>query len=340
MAAQELQIYTAKAGEVAAAHAENLLGSMRFGLQPIAEPLDVCQQVLVSPLHVPVAWCEEVWLSKQPVQRLQEPGLVCHHNGEIALGVIEVPELSASAPGMRPLELAAEQAYKTLFAFIDKLGYHHLWRTWNYMADINLVTNGLERYQQFNVGRQHGFAASARHVTGNVPAACAIGTRSGPLSLAFIAGRVPTVAVENPRQVSAYHYPEQYGPRSPTFSRASLARVGQQELLLLSGTASIVGHQTLHHGDVRRQTLEVLTNIDAVLAQASDYSKAKQAYRTQDMLLRVYVRHATDYAAVKEVLTEQLGDGLDAMYLHADICRSDLDVEIEGLAWQNLRNTP
>jgi hypothetical protein len=33
-------------------------------------------------------------------------------------------------------------------------------------------------------------------------------------------------------------------------------------------------------------------------------------------------------------LNERIGTDHQALYLHADICRADLDVEIEGIAWQ------
>lgn len=204
------------------------------------------------------------------------------------------------------------------------------------MPAITAVTHGLERYRQFNAGRQLGFEASARRVTGNVPAACAIGVRTGPLSVAFLAGRTPTVALENPRQVSAYNYPPQYGPLSPTFSRASLAQLHQQELLLLSGTASIVGHETLHTGDAEEQTQEILRNIEAVLAQANAHTRSTAAYTLQELQLRVYVRHAKDGDRIRAIVDQAIGDGQPALYLEADICRPDLDVEIEGIAWHTL----
>ena len=64
--------------------------------------------------------------------------------------------------------------------------------------------------------------AYRRDLTGNVPAACALGSRNGsPLVIYFLASRQPVTPVENPRQISAYDYPAQYGPK-PAFSRASI----------------------------------------------------------------------------------------------------------------------
>ncbi len=100
-----------------------------------------------------------------------------------------------------------------------------------------------------------------------MPAASALGFESGPLTICFFAAReAMPLAIENPRQVSAYKYPEDYGPRSPTFSRASAIELHGQTVLFISGTASIVGHQTMHAGDVVAQTQETIVNIKATVA--------------------------------------------------------------------------
>jgi chorismate lyase / 3-hydroxybenzoate synthase len=318
----------------------HMLGHMSFGLQRHASDIaGVRQHLYAEPLHPIDSVRSELWLSKAPTQAWQESRMQCQSNDDVLFGVIEIPEPLHTEDGTRPLEKATQIAYRQLFGTLDKYDYKYLWRAWNYMPHITEVTHGLERYQQFNLGRQQGFASSARTVTGNVPAACALGAHGGPLSVAFLAGRSPTVPIENPRQVSAYHYPKQYGPRSPTFSRASLAQLHQQELLLLSGTASIVGHETVHVGDVKNQTLEILTNIQAVLSQANLHSKSVTGYRLQDLNMRVYVRHAKDADQIRSILNERIGTDHQALYLHADICRADLDVEIEGIAWQPIAHS-
>jgi chorismate lyase / 3-hydroxybenzoate synthase len=318
----------------------HLLGHITFGLQRRHSNHAVAaQHVFCQPLHAPALVGTEQWFSRQTLQPIQIPGVHGYYNNDVVFGVIELPEPAETSNGLRPLEQAAQTAYKLLFETLDQYQYPYLWRAWNYMADITQVTHGLERYQQFNAGRQLGFAASARQVTGNVPAACAIGVRSGPLSVAFLAGRSPTVAIENPRQISAYHYPDQYGVLRPTFSRASLATLGQQELFLLSGTASIVGHETVHIGNVQEQTIETLRNIQTVMAQANLASQSPEGYQLRDLQLRAYVRHAQDMDTVRDVLSSQLGDDSQVLYLNADICRHNLDIEIEGIAWKTISPT-
>ncbi len=254
------------------------------------------------------------------------------HDDDVLFGVIELPE-TAFPPDVdkAPLQQATESAYGQVLALIDALHFPHLLRCWNYMADINGHSAGLERYRQFNLGRHGAFLAHGRDVVGSVTAACALGFAQGPLMIAFLAGRVAPLAIENPRQVSACHYPRQYGPRSPTFARANLVRWGSQELLFVSGTASIVGHATLHPGDVVAQTRETINNIEALLAEANRVA-GQASFSLADLLYKVYVRHPADLRQIQTELAQRVGHSLRAVYLQADVCRQDLLIEIEASA--------
>jgi len=244
--------------------------------------------------------------------------------------------LFEAGAGKTPLQQATESAYRQVFALLDTLHYPYLFRFWNYIADINTHSFGLERYHQFNLGRQDAFLAHGRDVVGNVPAACALGTTAqGLLIIAFLAGRVAPLNIENPRQISAYEYPQEYGPRSPTFSRASLVRLGQDEVLFISGTASIVGHATLHPADVVAQTRETMANIKAVLAEANRLASPSW-FDLSSLSYKVYVRHPADQAQIRAELERIVGTAPNAIYLRADVCRQDLLLEIEATAAQPL----
>src|SRR4029453_9385002 len=80
------------------------------------------------------------------------------------------------------------------------------------------------------------------------------------LQVFWLAGKVPGTSLENPRQVSAYHYPRVHGPTSPTFARALIA---PDQTGLISGTASIVGHASQHHDDPMEQLEETVRNLSA-----------------------------------------------------------------------------
>ena len=270
----------------------------------------------------------EAWLGLGPLGSGSCGDLHYRHDAEWLFGVITLDETAYPFNGTASLQQAAEAAYRQIFALQDALGYPCLHRCWNYMADINGISHDLERYRQFNVGRQLAFLASERQVAGQLPAACALGYADGPLTVAFLAGRSPSTALENPRQLSAYRYPPQYGPRSPTFARASLLQRADQYLLLVSGTASIVGHETLHHDDAAAQARESLANIMAVVEAANRQLK-RNAFGIEHGHYRVYVRHAAQLPQIRQTL-QAAGLPANALYVAADICRTDLLLEIEA----------
>jgi chorismate lyase / 3-hydroxybenzoate synthase len=231
------------------------------------------------------------------------------------------------------MHAAAQRAYRDLFEVLEAGPCPHVLRLWNYFADINRDVGGSERYRQFNAGRQQAFFEAHQSAFEGSPAACALGMRGGPLQVSFLAGQTPPLAIENPRQVSAYRYPAAYGPRSPTFSRAALAEIGGgRQVLFISGTASIVGHASMHIGDVRRQTEESLCNIAALRQVAAD--RAEVAFAAASLIYTVYLRDAADLPAVREAFEREVGAessaAREAIYLQADICRADLLVEIEA----------
>lgn len=249
------------------------------------------------------------------------------HDGEWLWGSLAHPDGETGLAGL------AERAYRDVFATLAATGYAHLQRVWNYLPRINADGGGLERYRQFNLGRQQAFLDCGQPAFEGAPAACAIGTHGGPFSLRFLAGRQRPVAVENPRQVSAYRYPDTYGPRSPSFSRAALVDASRgRTALLISGTASIVGHESRHAGDVRAQTRETLANLQALIDAAHAHTAARFALR--ELVCVVYVRRATDWPAIEAELRAALGADAPALQgvvaLEADICRADLLIEIEA----------
>lgn len=285
-------------------------------------------QMLTPILDGADATCE-VWLSNASLTQGRRGALRYRYNDELLFGVIELPERGRSHASGTPLQQAAESAYRQILTLLADLNYPYMYRFWNYMADINGVSHGLERYQQFNLGRQDAFLACGRELAGELPAACALGLAHGSLKIAFLVGRTPALAIENPRQVSAYEYPQEYGPRSPAFSRASLLRFPQEEVLFISGTASVVGHETLHQADVVAQTRETLANLEAVITEANCLL-GKPKFDLASICYRVYVRHAADVLLIRNEMSRVISPTIRAIFLQADICRQDLLLEIEA----------
>jgi enamine deaminase RidA (YjgF/YER057c/UK114 family) len=266
----------------------------------------------------------EVWHARNRCNPPAWP--IRYRQGETLLfGSVSLDEAAGDA--RPPLQATTEAAYASIFELLEARGYHAL-RFWNYFPAINQESHHKERYRQFNIGRQDAFLAHGRSI-GNVPAACALGSAGGGLHIAFLAARADVTSIENPRQVSAYHYPSQYGPRSPTFARAGLVRLGGRDMLFISGTASIVGHQSLHDGDVAAQTRECLHNIAAIVAEANRQAPGA-CFRLDRLAYKVYVRHPENLATVRREMAQCIGAPVSAVFLQADVCRADLLVEIEA----------
>lgn len=234
----------------------------------------------------------------------------------------------AVAPEGLGLEAAARHLYDGLFAISHGL---HIYRIWNYVPRINACESNLENYRLFCRGRslafEAGFGSGFKKI---LPAGSAVGSTTGPFALGFLCGEARPAHFENPRQVPAFEYPPQYGPRPPSFARATLITDETGRQVFISGTAAISGHQTVARGDLSGQidcTLENLRLI-ARTAGASLEGGSDGWHRS----FKIYLRHAADLSFTQARLErELLRPGDSVHYLQADICRSDLLVEIESV---------
>ena len=268
----------------------------------------------------------EVWTSGSPVHRGSYENWQIVKNDQVLFAAMELDDHPDS-----PIVDAAQQHYQYLFDLIQEQGYPHLLRMWNYFPAMNEEPGGLERYKQFCVGRHRAFEQRDAHFEPSLPAASAIGTQSGhKFVIYFLASRQPGIQVENPRQVSAFCYPPQYGPASPSFSRGMTIKWNDGEQLYLSGTASVVGHETVHEGDMERQLDETLTNIESLCTHAA--SAHQSAATTENLTgIKVYIRHRQHYAQISSIMNRRFSFAGPILYVLGDICRADLLLEIEGL---------
>ena len=269
----------------------------------------------------------DAWLSSGPVRSGKTACVQWRTDGHWLLGAADV---MAGATDLQPL---AHRIYQDLFETLEETGFAHLHRLWNYLPQINVSTQGMERYRQFNAGRQQAFLDHGRDAFDGSPAACALGVDSDHLSLRFLAAQGAPRPVDNPRQVPAYRYPSDYGPRPPTFSRAALTDLGDGRVgLWISGTASIVGHTSVHPGDVVAQTHETLNNLQAVLRSAEAACSAR--FALADLVACVYIRQAAHQPLVQTELDKAWGPASKAasqvVYVKADVCRAELLVEVEA----------
>lgn len=267
----------------------------------------------------------EVWLSEQPVRHGWHGGLGYSENGEVLVVHRTLAEAELS-----PLADAVYRAYRELGSFIARRGYPQLWRVWHFLHGINQGDGDDERYRQFCIGRYRALDDHPGFEM-QLPAASAVGGRDGGLSLIAVAGKRAGLQVENPRQVSAFRYPRAYGPRSPSFSRATLLPWADAPRLFVSGTASIVGHATAHAGDAVAQLRQTAANLQVLTAHALHTRLGGQRWRRfAAESYCVYLRHEADLPRLAPVLRELFGEA-PVRVLAGDICRRELLVEVEAV---------
>jgi enamine deaminase RidA (YjgF/YER057c/UK114 family) len=216
-------------------------------------------------------------------------------------------------------------------------------RTWIYVGDINGRTGPIENYQAVNHARRSVFAELALPRPGSglpYPASTGIGTAARLLTLGLLTcrdrgGGIRAVALENPRQTSAFAYPRSASEIPPLFSRAVALCAPREAIVLISGTASIVEARSVHVESAAHQTRQTLANIGELLEPAVLVSCGFRAAAGGLGALRgciVYIKRAADVAAVRAVCSRILPPELPAVFVLADVCRPELLVEIEAIA--------
>lgn len=232
------------------------------------------------------------------------------------------------------IEQAAAKAYRELLEQVRPSSHPYLLRIWNYFSDINQGHGDKERYRGFCIGRANTVDSQFNSPP---PAATAVGTLNGHdvsgfhLQLIALCSSQVARTLENPRQTPAWRYPREYGPVPPGFSRGIiLDEDTDTPRLLASGTASIVGHVSQHIGEVAGQLSESLANLEALLAEGSKQS-GRDFYLADCEALRVYLRKPEDLPVAESIITAAGIDRDRVLYLRGDICRRELDVELEGV---------
>lgn len=200
-------------------------------------------------------------------------------------------------------------------------------RQWNYIGNITSYdSGGNQNYQMFNNARSEFYASSLWPA--GYPAATGIGTHGKCLVVDVDAviseNKLFNIkSIDNKLQVAAHLYSDKVlekvetGLSTPKFERAKSLNVNDECLIYVSGTAAIRGEKSIVD-NVVEQLKVTLENIK----QLTENSEIK--------LLRVYLKNATDYQVIYNILS--LNTNIQISYLHADVCRNELLLEIEGIS--------
>lgn len=306
---------TYRSGEVATVLAERgTLAVFGFGSAHPAEEDPRWFRVALESFDAPTSL--ELWHVDAAVTHGRDGDVRWAAGGGWLFAAVDVDEADHGGPGP-----AARHAYEALRQLVESRPERHVLRIWNYLEAINRGEGDAERYKLFCEGRATGMGDFFAE---GFPAATAIGHHGpgGRLQVYLLACDQPGERIENPRQVSAWCYPRQYGRTPPSFARAML--LPAQDALAISGTAAVVGHASAHQDDLQAQLEETFTNLEALLARG----RLASGFDTQSPL-KAYVRHPADAAQVREFIAQRL-PGVPVLLLHGDICRSELLVEIDG----------
>lgn len=240
---------------------------------------------------------------------------------------------------------AAASAFEMVMEILQRenLTLNNIVRQWNFIGEILEMREGFQNYQVFNEVRSE-YYNKFRTVAG-FPAATGVGMKYGGVFLDFCAMKtdesVKLKAVSNPSQVNAYEYGQQVlkgmansvsaVKHPPQFERGLLMINRTSNTLFVSGTASIIGQETIGKGDVDEQTMVTIENIRNV----ADLKRIRQLTGKDDIgpgkfsLLRVYIKKQKDFKSVKSICTRHF-PGSPIIFIEADICRDDLLTEIEA----------
>jgi enamine deaminase RidA (YjgF/YER057c/UK114 family) len=284
------------------------------------------------------------------IERINEQLVIARHNRIAWVHCAHVVPQAHSVGAYQGAANAFEQIGRLLRS-VD-VRFDQVIRTWLYLGGIGAQDGAVSRYQELNRARTdfyrdiHFLNGRAGHERpqGVYPASTGIGADGRGVMMSAIAlmtdrDDIAAVPLENPRQTAAYDYAAVYSPTSPKFSRAMALSCGNYATIFISGTASITDSETRHLGDAATQTQETLDNIVALISEENLRRHGLPGLGTSLeglALVRVYIKRQEDYTQVRAVCEQRLGE-LPAVYAIADVCRPELLVEIEGIAFSSRR---
>ena len=215
-------------------------------------------------------------------------------------------------------------AYNNLFE-IAKLEKMEIVKIWHFIPELlSKYNNDKTNYSLLCESRETVYKDYFKNF--NFPAATAIGIKGKKILIYFFAGRFSKYKViENKRQVSSYLYPQQIFKEKPMFSRAvSIDNVKSGvSKILISGTASIKGYESMHSLNLKEQLNEALKNYETLISLNNNTSN----------ISRIYISNINDEDKLWIQQKLEKVFGMDRFIIvYGDICRKELIIEVEGVS--------
>jgi hypothetical protein len=242
----------------------------------------------------------------------------------------------AAALSDESFEQQVVMAYAWLRELLERQSPRCPVRMWNFVPAITrLANNGHDRYSVFNAGRYAAFTRwfGREEFADRLPAASGVDVRTDDFVVYALGRREPGRPIENARQRAAYRYSARYGPIPPCFSRGTVIhapRAGVGDWILVSGTASVVGEDSSHPGDLAAQVEETKANLAHLVRPVLGATTDAQALR-QYRALRIYLVQEAMAKPVIDAFLDACPLVREVEWIPTDLCRPELLVEVEGL---------
>jgi len=228
----------------------------------------------------------------------------------------------------------------------ENMSFKNVIRQWNYIENITTTTQSESKeyqyYQIFNDIRALFYGESNLH--DHFPAATGIGCNLGGFAIEIIAmdhqDTVNNISITSPVQHNAYDYSRQVlvgdslyasHKQPPLFERAKMIAQEDSGIIYVSGTAAINGEVSIEQPDAAAQTEITIGNIFELLSISNlqDCGVTDELENIMPSYVRAYLKRPEDKNQVEKICKKYFGN-TPLMLLQADVCRSELLVEIEA----------
>lgn len=226
----------------------------------------------------------------------------------------------------------------------EGVSFSNVVRQWNYIEKIVAVEDKHQHYQDFNDVRS-GHYSTQSWVDG-YPAATGIGTQFGGIVIDLDAvivkdAELQVRKIDNDLQIAAHAYSkvvligEDSKKTTPKFERAKSLSSSDVNRIYISGTAAITGEESLVGVGFEKQIAATMLNIEHLICESTlKKSDVRVLSPMKFDMFRVYLKHENDIQKAIDYMSKNYGT-IPTSYLLGDVCRDELLVEIEGIAYSN-----
>ena len=274
--------------------------------------------------------------------RIEELNGVCYGrivNDEESLLFIEGIPASDFAESVRT---QSDEVFVKLDSILSLYGFavDDIVRQWNYIGSIVACREGKQNYQEFNDARTIYYSRGGW--SNGYPAATGIGASGDGIVVGGIAfkraDQKGIYPIDNPLQIAAHVYSkkvliddaENAVKSTPKFERAKLIETARGACCFVSGTAAIRGEESMDASSAKLQTIKTIENIEYLVSKENLVRFGCKPYDLKYVQIQVFIKNEEDYEEVRKVV-EEAYPNMPVVYSIADVCRSELLVEIEGI---------